>query len=114
MKVEREVFESINFACYTEGWILSFGVSAALPFFSILSFSLLCPCWSVALRRLDSHRCEDKESSLVTVVKPGKRLGVYHLTSLISASFVAVRSGLSRGLCKYTSHLKPTVSRHIT
>lgn len=47
---------------------------------SILSFSSLCPRCFVALTRVDSIRCEDKTSSLITVVKPGKRLGVYHFT----------------------------------
>lgn len=53
---------------------------------SILSFSSLCPRWFVALTRVDSIRCEDKTSSLITVVKPGKRLGVYHFTGKLPGS----------------------------
>lgn len=72
--------------CISEFCLLSkrldfiFRAHVCLEVPSILSFSSLCPRCFVALTRVDSIRCEDKTSSLITVVKPGKRLGVYHFT----------------------------------
>lgn len=74
------MFASVNFASYTEGWIFSFIPRVSVGVLSILSVaSALSVCGGVvALRRLDAIRCEDKSSSLITVIRPGKRLGVYH------------------------------------
>lgn len=69
---------------YLHQWILPLIQKVRFNFYNKVSVSpsnsefFFALWWFVALRRLVSIRCDGKKSSLITVIKPGKRLGVYH------------------------------------
>lgn len=81
MSLEPDVFASVNFSCYAEGWyivvILCFSEcnGSVEP---MMIFSLIQPIFALALKKLEDITKENMEGSLIASVTPGRKLGVYH------------------------------------